>query len=64
MCEVCGLKLVKPVFWSTNTMRYLYSALSRVQDCLVLYLGQLSNDICYFLKMVMGLSKSKKKLKG
>ena len=45
-------------------MRYLYSALSRVQDCLVLYLGQLSNDICYFLKMAMGLSKSKKKVKG
>ena len=38
MCDICKLKPVKPVFWSTNTMRYLYSFLA-------LFVLKLNNNI-------------------
>ena len=27
MCDVCRLKPIKAIFWSTNTLKYLYSFL-------------------------------------
>ena len=40
-CDICKLKPVKPVFWSTNTMRYLYSFLA-------LFVLKLNNNIKQF----------------
>lgn len=38
MCDVCKLKPVKPVFWGTNTVGYLFSFL-------VLFVLKLNNNI-------------------
>ena len=45
MWNVCRLKPVKPVFWSTNTVRYLYSLLA----LFVLYWVKLNNNRQYLL---------------
>ena len=45
-CNICR-KLVKPIIWSTNTMRYLYSFWVSLVVCWV----KLNNNTCYFFQL-------------